>query len=155
MGRIYSVSFAAVAVTAVQDFFEINPPSTKSVIIHEARLSQVSDAGDAEDEMLQVSWIRGNTTSGSGGTTPTAAPLDGGDTAYGGTVEVNNTTVASAGTPVTLLSDCFNVRSGWIYVPTPECRIQLGGGVRLCLRLGAAPADSLTMSGTCVFESIG
>lgn len=74
-------------------------------------------------------------------------------TAFGGTVERNNTTLATGGTPLTLYAGTFNVRSGLLYVPTPECRPVISGGGRLVVRLLAAPADELTMSGTMVFEA--
>ena len=72
-GRIYSVVFSAVAVSAAQDLFEITPADDKPVEIVGIELGQSSDAGDAADELLQISIIRGFTTSGSGGTAPTRA----------------------------------------------------------------------------------
>lgn len=154
MGRKYSAQFNNVAVSAAQDLFEINAPSTKSVILHSVFVGQASDAGDAQAEMLRILIIAAASTSGSGGSTPTAAPLDSGDAAFGGTVEVNNTTVATGGTPITKHADCFNVQAGWVYRPTPEERIAIPGGGRLVINL-PAPADSLTMSGTAIFEEIG
>jgi len=152
MGRIYSATFSAVAVTAVQDFFEINPASAKSVRILGLFISQYSDVGDAQDELLSWAVKRGATTSGSAGSTPTAVPINPGDTAFGGTVEANNTTRASAGTIVTLHADTFNVRAGLVWVPPPEMRWGVDGGSRLIIGLEVAPADSLTMNGTVYFE---
>lgn len=155
MGRKYSVVFENVAVTAAQDFFEINAPSGKSVVLHSVYLSQHTELADAAEEQIRVAIITGHATSGSGGSAPTAQPLDTGDAAFGGTVEVNNTTIASTGTASTKHTDTMNVRAGWVYRPTPEERISIGGGVRLVVRLGAAPADSVSMNGTAIFEEIG
>ena len=155
MGRIYTAVFENVAVTAAQDLFEINAPSAKSVIIHYAIVGQTSDVGDAQDELIRLRWIEGYTTSGSGGTAPTAVPLDKGDSAFGGIVEVNNTTVANTGTAAIKHIGLWNVRTEWIYMPTPETRIRLAGAGRLVLNMPAAPADSLSMSGTVCFEEIG
>ena len=148
MGREYSVSFSAVAVTAAQDLFEITPADDKPVNILGLFIGQTSDAGDAADELLQVSIIRGFTTSGSGGSAPTPAPLDPIDTAAGFTAEVNNTTVANTGTSVTLHTDTFNVRAGYqIWFP-PECYPRASqANTTIVVRI-TAPADSLTMSGT-------
>ncbi len=155
MGRVYAATFEAVAVTAQVDFFEITPADDKPVVIHEIRLAQSSDVGDAAEEMLRVKLIRGHATSGSGGSAPTPVPLNEGDAAAGAAVETNNTTIASTGTAVDLLADAFNIRAGWLYVPTPECRPRCGQGAStIVLRLMAAPADSLTMSGTIVFEEL-
>lgn len=155
MGRMYSAAFDAVAVTAAQDLFEVVAPSDACVVIHAIVVGQDTDAGDAQDEQLRIRLIRGHATSGSGGSSPTVAPLEFGDPAFGGTVEANNTTVASTGTPVTMHSEPFNVRAGFVYRPTPEERITLSPSQRLVVNLPGAPADSLTMSGTIVFEEIG
>lgn len=155
MGRKYAVPFLAVAVTAQQDFFELVAPATISCVLHSIYISQSSDAGDAQDEVLQVAIKSGQTTSGSGGSAPTPTPLDFGDAASGATAEVNNTTKATAGTIVTLHSDSFNVRSGWQYRPTPEERIAIRGARRLTVELLTTPADSLTMNGVLIYEEIG
>lgn len=147
-GRSYSVIFSAVAVTAAQDIFEITPADDKPVNILGLFIGQSSDAADAQDEMLQVSIIRGFTTSGSGGSAATPSPLDNIDTAAGFTAEVNNTTVANTGTSVTLHTDTFNVRAGYQVWFPPECYPRATqANTTLVVRI-TAPADSLTMSGT-------
>jgi len=157
MGRMYSVSFEAVAVTAAQDFFEISPADDKPVLVHGLYLSQASDVGDAADEMLRIKILRGHTTSGSGGSAPTPAPLQSSaGTAAGFAAEVNNTTIASAGTAVDLHAEAFNIRAGLQYIPTPEARPGASqANTTLIVRLMAAPADSLTMSGTLILEELG
>lgn len=151
-GRMYSVTFEEVAVTAVQDFFEINAPATAVVVLHSVSVSQSSDAGDAQSEMLNILYHRGS-TSGSGGSVPTARPMLVGSAAFAGTVEVNNTTQSTEG--VILRSETFNVLAGYVWQPTPEERIVIAPSGRLIIELQTAPADSLTMSGTAVFEAIG
>jgi len=155
MGTMYAITFEGVTVTAAQDFFEIQPADDKPVVIHAIYLSQSSDAGDSQEELLRIKIIRGHTTSGSGGTTATPRPLDPNSPSAGMTAEVNNTTIASGGTAVDLHADTFNVRSGWVYMPTPEARPKVNqGNTTLVVRLMAAPADSLTMSGTLVVEEL-
>ncbi len=63
-------------------------------------------------------------------------------------------TVASNGSPVTLVADSFNVQAGWRYMPVPEERIVLEKDQRLLCRI-TAPADEITLSGTLVFDAIG
>jgi len=152
---LYTVPFNAVAVTAQQDFFELNVPTDAVVIVHAVELSQSSEVGDAQEEGLNILMKRGATTSGTGGTVPTAQPIETGSSAFGGTVEVNNTTKATAGTIVTLRAENWNVRMPYLWLPTPEMRFILGPSSRFTVELATTPADSITMSGTLTFEEIG
>lgn len=154
MARMYTVSFAGVAVTAAVDVFEILPATQKPCTVHGLFMGQSSDVGDAEEEILRFTIQRGHTTSGSGGTATTPRPLDSVDTAAGFTAETNNTTAATAGTSVTLHADVFNVRTGYGIWFTPEARPRVANANLLVVRLGAAPADSLTMSGTLYVEEV-
>lgn len=156
MGRMYVVTFEGVAVTAAVDFFELSPADDKPILIHGLYLSQSSDVGDTAEEMLRVAIIRGHTTSGSGGSSATPAPLpSSAGVAAGAAAETNNTTIASAGTGVTLHAETFNIRAGWQFIPTPEARPGASqANTTIVVRLMAAPADSLTMSGALVFEEM-
>jgi hypothetical protein len=148
MARAYTVVFNAVAVTAAQDVIEITPADDKPIEIVGLFLSQTSDVGDAQDEMLRYEIWRGYTSSGSGGSAPTPAVLIPADTAAGFTAEVNNTTVANTGTAVNLHVDAFNVRAGLQLWFPPECRPSASqANTTIAIRI-PAPADSLTMSGT-------
>lgn len=155
MSRRYAVTFEGVAVSAQVDFFEITPADDKPVRILGLLLSQSSDVGDAAEEILRLKVIRGHSTSGSGGSAATPVPLSPADTAAGFTCETNNTTIASAGTAVDLLADAFNIRSGYAMWWTPETAPVVGqGNVSAVVRLMAAPADALTMSGTLYVEEL-
>jgi hypothetical protein len=127
--------------------FEITPADDKPVEIVGIELGQSSDAGDAMDELLQISIIRGH-NSGSGGPAPTPIPLGPLDAAAGFAAEVNNTTLASAGTAVTLHTGCWNVRAGYInWFPEGMRPTATQANTTIVVRQ-TAPADSLTMSGT-------
>lgn len=154
--RTYSVSFSGVAVTAAQDFFEISPTDDKPLEITGIFIAQYSDAGDAADELLPWSIVRGHTTSGSGGAAATPRPVRRSTGTVGFAAETNNTTIASAGTGVTIHSDAFNVRAGiGLWFPEghePDCG---QGDTTIVVRLLGAPADSLTMSGTVYIREAG
>lgn len=156
MGRVYSVVFEGVATTVAADLFEISPADDKPVKLLGMVLGQSSDVGDAAEEVLRFEIIRGYTTSGSGGSAPTPIPMRSTDPAAGFAAEVNNTTGASAGTAVILMADTFNIRSGYqIWFP-PECQPEASqANTTILVRLMAAPADSLTMSGTLFVEELG
>jgi hypothetical protein len=153
MGIKYIATFDAVATTVQTDLFEINAPSDRSIIVHEIGVSQSSDFGDAQAEILKLQLLKGYSTSGSGGSAPTPAALQGSATASTA-IEANNTTVATTGTPKVLLQDSFNVALPYIKLWTPETRPELKASERLVLRL-PAPADSLTLNGYVIFEEIG
>jgi len=147
MSRIYSASFVGVAVTVAQDLFEINAPATASVMVHEFRVGQVTKT---TTEFLRINVARSTGASGSGGSAVTPIPLDVLDTAFAGTCEANNTTIATTLTVVEPL--IWNVVTEYIWMPTPECRILIGPSGRLVFSLITVPAASMTMSGTVKFE---
>lgn len=149
--RTYTVVFGAVSVSAAQDLFEITPADDRPIQIAGLSLCQVgnSDVGDAAEECLRFSIIRGHTTSGSGGTAPTPVAVQTRDAAAGFTAEVNNTTIASAGTTTILHEDSFNVRAGYINWWPEDCRIEADqSNTTIVVRLNTAPADAITLSGT-------
>ena len=143
MGMRYSGQFSAVAVTALQDVFELVAPTDSVIVLHSVRLGQSSDAGDAQAEMLPVEIVvgRGTVTSGSGGTTPAKEALEGGFAASGATLEANNTTrmVVGSGTLHTIIREAFNVQVGWLYQPLPEERSVGSPGDRRTRALPRAP----------------
>ena len=153
MGRVYTGQVSAVGVTVAQDFFEVNCPSDAVIRILSIRIAQYSDVGDAAAEMLPVQISKSTGTAGSGGSTPTARPHMLGTVAFGGSVEANNTT--QAGTTIVLLSDAFNIRSGWLYQPTEPEMIWMSPSEAIVVELPVAPADSLTMEGSITFEVFG
>lgn len=156
-GRVYSVVFAAVSVSAAQDLFEVTPASNKPVEIIGLFLTQVgnSDVGDAAEELLRFSVIRGHTTSGSGGSAPTPHPVKRTHAAAGLAAEVNNTTLASAGTGVALHEDAFNVRAGYANWWPAGTEPDAVAGETIVVRLNSAPADAITLSGTLYVRELG
>lgn len=149
MGRMYSASFEDVAVTAVQDLFELTAASNVAVVIHEIELSQITQAAS---ELLQIKLHRG-TSSGSGGTAASEIALDPGMPTADSAVEINNTT-QSVETNL-LRVDHWNVVNPYLYVPTPETRILVPGAGLFIVELETAPGASMTMSGTLIWEELG
>lgn len=149
--RVYFVPFENVTVSASQDFFEISPADDKPVKLLRLKLSNVggtADAGDAQEELLRLSIVRGHTTSGSGGSSPTISPAQSSvDTAAGFAAEANNTTIAStAGT--TIWADGWNVRVPYDVPLVPDERMGASqANTTIVVRLLSTPADSLSVSG--------
>lgn len=147
MGAVYTVYLAATAFTVAADLVEITPADDRPVVVHGFRVWQTTELGDAAEEIIGLAWVRGNTTSGSGGNTSVAAtPKDPRAASAGMTVETANTTAASAGSPVTVYSTGWNVRAPLEVVFAPEQRIKCDQGqTLLVLRMLAAPADSISI----------
>lgn len=152
--RVYTAVFDNIAVTAAQDLFEIATPATSGAVLHALLVGQSSDFGDAQAEGLRLLIVRAATTTGSGGATITPAPVIPGGAAASSTVKRNNTTAATGGTPVTLHADTFNVQAGYQIWWAPETRPRVAPSSRIVVNLPAAPADSLTMSATLIYEEL-
>jgi hypothetical protein len=148
---VYTVSFDQQTIAAASgdyDLFEIVPADDKPVEIVALSLGNKSEVGDAQDEMLAYSIVRGNTTS-SNGTATTPQLLDPSDPAASFTAETVGSTPATAGTSVTLLSDTFNVRAGLMLVLPAEMRPKVSqANTGMYVRLTTAVVDDLTLSGT-------
>ena len=159
MGRMYTIPFDSFNSTTADDFFEILVPSDSIMILHEIKVTQSSDAGDAESEQIEFTIKRGvgSITSGSGGASQTPVKMQTGDAAAGITAEVKNTTQASAGTGslTTLMTINENIHAGLHYLPTPECRLVFSPSEYCIVSITTAPADSLTFDGYAIVEEIG
>ena len=155
MGRIYTASFNEQAETVQVDLLEIAAGASDLIYIHEIGIGQLLDAGDAEEEMLLLKLVSGNTTTGSGGNTITPVPALIGDPASGATVKDTNTTKATAGTQVLHYSWYWNIRVPFQMIWTPETRPVLIPSRRMQLELATTPNDSLTFGGYIVFEEVG
>jgi hypothetical protein len=155
MPRTYTAVSEAVAVSAIQDLAELVAGANSVIEIISMVVSQESEEGDAQDEMLRLTWTRGHTTTGTGGTTVNANPTDSGDAADEAIIKANNTTQATGGSPVGLDVEAFNVRAGYFHKPVPEERMWLSPDERIVLELPVAPADPITLSWTLKFREYG
>lgn len=152
---IYTVQFNAVAVTAQQDLFELVAAATQILRIHELGLNQVSEIGDAQEEGLSILLKSGQTTTGSGGSTPTPVPMEFLAAAATFTAKANNTTKATVGTIVTHHAWSWNVRMPFQMIWTPETRPLISPSRRATVELATTPADSITVSGYITVEQLG
>lgn len=153
MGRKYELTIdTPAAVSAARDLFQLPVPAGTVIRLLGLIVSQTTEATDAQDEMLQIRVIRGH-TSGAGALTPSG--LDSQDSACTITDAAIDAAVASGGTPVTVLSDAFNVRSGYQLWWTPETApIIRNADSRVVVRV-SAPTDPVSFVGTLYFEEIG
>jgi len=159
MGMKYSSTFESYISTELRDLFELSAPTDASVKIISVRIGQESEEGDSAAEMLPIALVagRGAITKGLGGVLGAEESLEGGQAAPGSGVTHNNNTrmAVGSGSLHTLLADDWNLQVGWLYQPAPEERIVVSPGDQFTVALPVAPTDSITMSGTIVWEEIG
>lgn len=145
-------SFVGVAATVAQDLFEYVAPAAGAKIWGFG-VFQYTDFGDAAAEILSIVSRRGYTASGSGGTTPTPVDLSRSGAVAGGTLEANNTTQASGGSPVVTSVGTFNVAAGYEWIPPQRQPIVLGASERFTVSM-TVPADSLTLNGYILVQEL-
>jgi len=156
MPRQYTVDIPPTAITAYgTDICQLTAVSNKPIRLISTNLHQTSDFGDAQDEILSVKWVRGNSTTGSGGSSITPTPCTPTGQAAGFTASVFNSTPASSGTAVVGPRHGFNVRGGLERPYTPEEQFGTINGALLVLRLETSPADSITLGGSITVEEEG
>lgn len=150
MGRMYTVQFSDVAVTAVQDLFQIESKIVP-VILHAIYLSQISDVGDAvaENLLIRIARVTDVVTDDLA-----TVQLDKGDATQNANVAVNETTQLITGEEI-IHAEAWNIALPFVWLPPPEMRIVGEINNTLVVQLETAPADSITMSGTLYFEEIG
>jgi len=155
MAGVYTVEFENELIATASgdhDFFEVTPADDKPLTIHAIFLTQLTSEGDTNEDFHRVKIIRGHATTGNGtGVTP--APLNPSDAGASFTAKVVGSTIASGGTPIDLHSETYNIRTGWMYLPTPEMRPKVNQGqTTLVVRLMAATEADIYMSGTMYVE---
>lgn len=156
MSGIYTIQFTTATVgTAVQDFFEINPGTSKPLVLLGFGISQTSELGDAAEEGLTILVKSGHGTSGSGGAAVTPQPLDASQGTALFTAEANNTTKAQGGTIVTHYAYSWNVRMPLDIVYPEPMQVIATASRRLVIELASTSADSLVVNGYAVVQEIG
>ncbi|HYF54659.1 MAG TPA: hypothetical protein VEA41_10410 [Salinarimonas sp.] len=145
--RIYTVVFDDQQIgAAAQDLLAIYPDANKPfklalIGLYLSNTDGATVAGDANEQFPRWSIIRGNTTPGSGGTAPTPTPTDEDYAPASFTARVNDTTLASGGTPKTLHCEGFNSRTGIIFPAHRLARpkVRASGGSLVVRLLEALP----------------
>ena len=150
MGRMYTVQFSEVAVTAQQDLFQIEALVVPA-ILHGVFLSQTTDVGDAAAENLSIRFHR---VTDAVTNDLAEVKLDPGSAAANADLAVNETTELVTGLEV-IHSEAWNIAMPFVWMPPPEMRIIVPIGNVVCVNLNTTPADSVTMSGTLYFEEFG
>ncbi len=148
MTRCYTVTLPPTAITvATTDLVALAAADDIPIKIRAIRWWQTSDVQDAQDEIITLQVVRGNTTAGTGGATSTPVAKNPKDAAAAFTARISDTTAASAGTTTIPYQTGVNVRAPFEMIFPEDLMPGTDQGTGfLVLRLGAAPADSLTLA---------
>lgn len=161
-GRVYSGTLNSIPITAAtaEDLVEMNPAADQPICLIGLVISQADDSGDSGDSNedvidIIISRITGAPTSGSGGSAPTATPTDTGMTAYGGTLEMGNTTNLTGGTEVVWHREGINNRVGMFYWPPPEARLGIRGDETLLIKTSNGHTNAHELNVVVYFAEFG
>jgi hypothetical protein len=127
--------------------------ATAVAFVHEVRVGQNTEFGDAAAEMTRIQVAK-FTTIGSGGQAGVVNPLlEGGPTAIFATRFGDST---QATTLTILVDETFNIQAGWLYLPIPETRISVSSVVTegLVVRMPEASDDTVDWNATITWEEI-
>lgn len=152
MPRVYTVEAENQVIATADvdvDLVELLAADDKPIELFGIGLYVTTEVQEAQEEWARLRVIRGHTTSGSAPvSTPTPRPVNIADAAAGFTAEIYNSTIASAGTAVNLMSFAVNVRAGYeIFLPQGS-GFTTSGSELLVVRLLAALADAATINMT-------
>lgn len=151
MPRMYTVGAQGVTITAAgtdSDLLELTAADDKPIELVGMDLKVTSEVQEAQEEWIAMKVIRGHTTSGSTPeVTPTPRPVNHTDPAASFTAEIDNTTIASAGTAVDLAFPALNVRAGYeVFYPEKFGFWTDQAQGLLVVRMMTTVADDLTMN---------
>ena len=153
-GRVYTVVFTDVAISATQDLFNFTSTSGMAIRLRRLILNQKTlTAWEAKGFTIKI--LPATVTAGSGGSTPTPQKLTTTAAAATFTAHANDTTAATtSGTAVTSHSD------DWVFLNGVDLLVPLGMNViagpsqAIAVNLTTAPSASMTASGTAYIEEL-
>jgi hypothetical protein len=155
-GRIYTVVFSGVSVSATQDLLTAFCGANMALRLHSVTLDQ--DTATAVDNVLiSIKRLPAIVTPGSGGTAPTPIPSRTTDAAATFTAHANDTTrstTSAGGGALTLTATGWNIVNGYLHLPPEEDRFSFAPGEACVISLDAAPSSAITASGTAWFEEV-
>ena len=148
MGRIYTASFKAVAVSAAQDLVSLKGSSGKVCRLKRVWL-QMNDTTlqTAQGLKLNVKYGSATVTLGLGGSTPTPRPVDPGDAAASFTAHTNDTTPSTTSGSFVDITPTGGHNYGGFDYRWPEGKEPIFG-----LNEGVVFELNSTVSGTCTFS---
>jgi hypothetical protein len=153
-GRLYTISFADVAVSATQDLINITATANMAFKLWRIELGQKT-LTTWEAKGILVKRFPASVTAGSGGSAGNVRKMNNGDAAATVTARINDTTaMTTSGTAETILARDWEFLNGFIWVPLPDERPVIAPSQGLNINLVTAPSTLMTASGFAVIEEL-
>jgi len=148
-GRAYTAVGQVASWTLAGDIVAIECASDAYVVLHSVLVTQSTTETDDSTEIM----ISRFATVGSGGSTPTANPMDTLDNAFGGVIREADTTDAS-GAETEIYGEGVSLLAGFHKVWTPEMRPTIPPSGRLVVSTNST-VSSVTLVYTLEFVEFG
>lgn len=160
MGRIYTVNFSAVSISAAQDLVQIKGASNKVVKIRRCWLGPTDTTlVTAQSLSLRTRLLPATVTDGSGGSTPTPRRADPGDAAATFTALANNTTQATTNGTATICKQngvhIYGAGGGDVFVWEKGTEPIVVPSTSFVFELLSTVSGTVTLSGGVEVEEIG
>lgn len=154
-GRLYTVSFQNVTLSAAQDLIMVKAGSSNPIALTSINLGQITGTTVA-NQRIRIQMLPATVTNGSGGNAGTVSKWIASDAAASATARINDTSQAtSGGTIVDIWDDEWNILNGWIWVPPILSRPPVAA-VSAAFRIAIdSTPSSIVASGSLVFEELG
>lgn len=157
MGRVYTINFENVAVSAAQDLVSLKGSSGKTVKIKRVWAGMTDTTlQTAQGLRLDLKYASATLTLGSGGSVPTPTPADPGDAAASFSCHVNDTTQSTTtGAFSKIVPQGVHNYGGWDWTfqagTEPVCGLNEG----IVLELLSTPSGTCHFSGGMMVEETG
>ena len=153
-GRMYSITFLDVSVSATQDLINITATAGMAFKIHRIELGQRTLTA-WESKPVRLLRMPVTVTAGSGGAAVTPAKMNSGDAAATVTARANDTTaMTTSGSSSILMARDWEFLNGFLVVFTPDERPVIAVSQGVALNLPTAPSGATLASGTILIEEL-
>ena len=151
IGRLYSVAVATASISAAQTLIEVASAADSVTLLERAWCSQT--AFDTSENLgMRIQRI---STTGTG-TAYVPPPLQDGDTAFGGVVEVDASIDPTYTALKVFVEQGFNVLSGWLWTPANDDEIiAISPSALVGIHLSIAPSQAMNFNYGCTLREIG
>ncbi|MDE2096256.1 MAG: hypothetical protein KGL39_03355 [Patescibacteria group bacterium] len=152
--RVYTMTFANVSVSAVEDLLALYAGASAAFEVHEFVIGQITGTTVA-NLRFTANRLPATVTAGSGGAAGTINKARSGDAAATVTGRTNDTTQATtSGTKVVIRADVYNTINGYQFLPAPEDRPACNPSEAFVVSLDQAPGSAETMNGSITFGEL-
>ncbi len=147
-GRIYTIPFSKISISAVQDLWNVAATAAMAFELHSINLG-AETATVAEEVSIQIKVMTATVTNGTSGASVTPVKNPSSSSAATVTARCNDTGRATtSGSTTVMFSDTWQLTNGYVYQWAPEDRPMFVLSQNMLIGLETAPAAAHVCSGT-------